>query len=78
MVRIKTKWITSSPEKAIETAYTDDILGVYMQKKLGIDEATAELLEDKHFMHVRSTHDWHRIARESKRLFGWLPVGHWT
>jgi hypothetical protein len=76
MVRIKRKWITSSSEKAIETAYTDDILSVYTQKKLGIDEATAELLEDKHFLHVRSTHDWHRIARESKRLFSWLPVGH--
>ena len=32
MVHIKKKWITLSPEKAIETAYTDDILNVYTQK----------------------------------------------
>jgi hypothetical protein len=32
MVHIKKKWITLSPEKAIETAYTDDILYVYTQK----------------------------------------------
>jgi hypothetical protein len=42
MVKIKQKWITSSPEKAIEVAYTDDILSAYTRKKLGIDEATAE------------------------------------
>jgi hypothetical protein len=76
MVHIRRKWITSSPEKAIEVAYTDETLRAYTRKKLGIDEATAELLEDKHFIHVRSTHDWHRIVRELKRLFSWLPVGH--
>jgi hypothetical protein len=76
MVHIRRKWITSSPEKAIEVAYTDETLRAYTRKKLGIDEATAELLEDKHFIHVRSMHDWHRIVRESKRLFSLLPVGH--
>jgi hypothetical protein len=64
------------PDKATEHAFAETPLREYTTRKLNISPQVLEMLEDKHFTHVRSTHDWHRIVRTSKMLFGWLPVGH--
>lgn len=76
MVRIGDKWVTSEPDKAIERAFAETPLKEYTMHRLEISATVVDLLEDKHFIHVRSMHDWHHIARASKLLFGWLLVGH--
>jgi hypothetical protein len=76
MIKIGEKWVTSEPDKAIERAFSEPSLKEYTIQRLKLSAPAAALLEYKHFLHVRSTYDWHRIARSSKMLFGWLPVGH--
>ena len=66
----------NTPIQGKQTAFSTEPLKEYTKKRLHIDDETLASLESKHFEIVRSTHKWARLARDSKRLFGWLPVGH--
>ena len=76
MLKIKNRWIGTRPDKAVQEAFSKGPLEEYIKHRLQIDDEALSTLEYKHFEIVRSTHRWARLIRESKRLFGWLPVGH--
>jgi hypothetical protein len=76
MLRIKSKWITSRPDEIIQRAFVKEPLEEYTAQRLKIPLEVVAETDREAIGSVRSTHRWARLARGSKLLFHWMPVGH--
>jgi hypothetical protein len=76
MLWIKNKWITSRPDEIIQRAFVKEPLEEYTAQRLKIPLEVVAEIDQEAIGNVRGTHRWARLARVSKLLFHWLPVGH--
>ena len=76
MVKVHDQWITSNLEKAIQYHVSSRKLEAYISDRLKIPAEVVKTIDRKAIGAARSTHRWARLARTTKMMAGWLPVGH--
>jgi hypothetical protein len=76
MVKIAGTWISNQVDKAIQMIPSTIAQEKYLVKRLRIQEASIKDIDDEVNAAARSDHSWARLARTSKMMNYWLPVGH--
>ena len=76
VVRIGKEWLSNRPDYPIQQAFALPELKEYISQRLKISDELVEAIDTNSIGTVRATQEWHILARTSKLLFNWLPVGH--
>lgn len=76
MLKVKGSWISQRVDKAIQLIPSAAAQETFLMKKLRIDEVAIRDIDQEAIAAARSGHGWARLARTSKMMNLWLPVGH--
>lgn len=76
MIKVRGSWISQRVDKAIQLIPSAAAQEAFLKKKLHIDEEGIRDIDQEAIAAARSGHGWARLARTSKMMNLWLPVGH--
>jgi hypothetical protein len=63
-------------DRALQIGFVEAELREYVAKRLEIELATVDEIDQEVIAAARAANKWAKTARISKLMFGWLPVGH--
>jgi hypothetical protein len=76
MLKIAGKWITGRVDKAMQLIPGERAQEEYLSQRLKIPPTAVKDIDREVIAAARSTHSWPRLARTTKLMTYWLPVGH--
>jgi hypothetical protein len=76
MVSVRGKWIGQDVDRAVQILPAEEQLRQYLESRLSLPRAVIDTIDTGVILTARSAHGWARIARVSKMMTGWMPVGH--
>ena len=76
MVKIAGTWISNRVDKAMQMIPSTIAQEKYLVTRLRIQESSIKDIDDEVIAAARSDHSWARLARTSKMMNYWMPVGH--
>jgi hypothetical protein len=76
MVLVRGEWIGQDVDKAVQLLPAEEQLKQYLESRLLLPRAVIDTIDTDAILTARSAHGWARVARVSKMMTGWMPVGH--
>jgi hypothetical protein len=76
VLRISGSWVSARVDKAMQMVTATIAQEKYLATRLRVAESTISDIDNEVIAAARSNHKWPRLARTSKMMNYWLPVGH--
>ena len=76
MVKVSGSWISARVDKAVHLLPGTIAQERFLADKLKIDDTAMQDIDRETITAARSGHSWNRMARTSKMMNQWMPVGH--
>ena len=76
MLKVSGSWVSARVDKAIQMVPATIAQEKYLVTRLRVEASTIPDIDSEVIAAARSNHTWPRLARTSKMMNYWLPVGH--
>ena len=76
MLRISGTWVSARVDKTMQMVTATIAQEKYLVTRLRVAESVIPDIDNEVIAAARSNHKWPRLARTSKMMNSWLPVGH--